>query len=325
MAKNTGIIAIWLSNSPPPKGWKLCDGTHGTPDLRDRFPKGISLDAIGNLKNPGTLGGRFLGSAVTASANAGQIGAAFQGLSYAAAPIILGHANGALTSNHNASQSTIDHPSHASTAFTVGLGAHIGNAITGLTHSNGLVADGNHSADIHPNAAVTHLAGIFGTFVQGNSVHTNESHPAHDHLLSAHAQPGLDGHIAHTILSQNLDHDAHSGFGVAPHTFTQPDTHTVNAPGVVQASFTQATQASHTHSIGVANWQSTVTYNDGSQVIYDRFLYTRTAVTGTGGQNAADPPTVSDLSTVVAFLWAYSGVYLPQHIFHAECQFIMKE
>lgn len=29
-----------FSGSSTPAGWALCDGTHGTPDLRDRFVKG---------------------------------------------------------------------------------------------------------------------------------------------------------------------------------------------------------------------------------------------------------------------------------------------
>lgn len=35
---NLGVITVWsgsIANIPP--GWTLCDGTQGTPDLRDRF------------------------------------------------------------------------------------------------------------------------------------------------------------------------------------------------------------------------------------------------------------------------------------------------
>ena len=35
-----------------PSGWNLCDGTNGTPDLRDRFIKGA-----GAAENPGATGG----------------------------------------------------------------------------------------------------------------------------------------------------------------------------------------------------------------------------------------------------------------------------
>lgn len=48
-----GIITIWsgaIVNIPI--GWILCDGTHGTPDLRDRFIVGA-----GTTYNPGDTGG----------------------------------------------------------------------------------------------------------------------------------------------------------------------------------------------------------------------------------------------------------------------------
>jgi len=47
-------IAIWTGSiATIPTGWKLCDGTLGTPDLRNRFPKCV-LNAV---TNPGLTGG----------------------------------------------------------------------------------------------------------------------------------------------------------------------------------------------------------------------------------------------------------------------------
>lgn len=49
-----GLISIWsgsLSNVPP--GWVVCDGTGGTPDLRDRFVLGA-----GSIAGVGDVGGR---------------------------------------------------------------------------------------------------------------------------------------------------------------------------------------------------------------------------------------------------------------------------
>ncbi|MBR6022236.1 MAG: hypothetical protein IK066_07440 [Kiritimatiellae bacterium] len=40
----SGCIAMWASTNDIPDGWALCDGTRGTPDLRDCFPVGV-LDA----------------------------------------------------------------------------------------------------------------------------------------------------------------------------------------------------------------------------------------------------------------------------------------
>jgi len=49
----TGFIGMWsglLANIP--SGWALCDGTQGTPDLRDRFVVGAAAGV-----DPGTTGG----------------------------------------------------------------------------------------------------------------------------------------------------------------------------------------------------------------------------------------------------------------------------
>ena len=49
----SGLIAMWsgtLANIP--SGWVLCDGTAGTPDLRDRFIK-----SVGAAEEPGGTGG----------------------------------------------------------------------------------------------------------------------------------------------------------------------------------------------------------------------------------------------------------------------------
>ena len=49
-----GIIIIWTGFLVDiPLGWVLCDGTNGTPDLRDRFTRGVPTAAI----NPGAVGG----------------------------------------------------------------------------------------------------------------------------------------------------------------------------------------------------------------------------------------------------------------------------
>ena len=48
-----GIISMWAGGvGDVPSGWHLCDGTNGTPDLRDRF-----IVAAGNSYSPGYTGG----------------------------------------------------------------------------------------------------------------------------------------------------------------------------------------------------------------------------------------------------------------------------
>lgn len=49
----TGMIALWSGSvASIPTGWQLCNGTNGTPDLRDRFVQGA-----GGALNPGDVGG----------------------------------------------------------------------------------------------------------------------------------------------------------------------------------------------------------------------------------------------------------------------------
>lgn len=49
----SGLIVMWSGSlSVIPSGWNLCDGTNGTPDLRDRFIAGTSASV-----DPGLTGG----------------------------------------------------------------------------------------------------------------------------------------------------------------------------------------------------------------------------------------------------------------------------
>jgi hypothetical protein len=49
----SGVIVMWAGSiGSIPSGWHLCDGTNGTPDLRDRFIVGA-----GNTYSPGNTGG----------------------------------------------------------------------------------------------------------------------------------------------------------------------------------------------------------------------------------------------------------------------------
>jgi len=49
----SGVILMWSGSiASIPSGWALCDGSNGTPDLRDRF-----LVGAGNAYAPGATGG----------------------------------------------------------------------------------------------------------------------------------------------------------------------------------------------------------------------------------------------------------------------------
>lgn len=56
-----GIITIWNGRLPPPRGWALCDGTNGTPDLRGKFIVGAGINNDGTddtLYPVGSSGGK---------------------------------------------------------------------------------------------------------------------------------------------------------------------------------------------------------------------------------------------------------------------------
>jgi hypothetical protein len=47
----SGIICLWSGSiATIPSGWYLCNGSNGTPDLRDRFVVGANQDAAGVAK-----------------------------------------------------------------------------------------------------------------------------------------------------------------------------------------------------------------------------------------------------------------------------------
>ena len=49
-----GIIGLWATASGIPAGWALCDGTNGTPDMRNKYLNGASVGA-----DAGATGGTF--------------------------------------------------------------------------------------------------------------------------------------------------------------------------------------------------------------------------------------------------------------------------
>src|SRR3989338_5938906 len=53
----TGVIVMWSGSVDSiPSGWSLCDGTNGTPDLRDRFVMGagssLEIGVTGGTEDP---------------------------------------------------------------------------------------------------------------------------------------------------------------------------------------------------------------------------------------------------------------------------------
>ncbi len=50
----SGLIEIWSGSlGSIPSGWQLCDGTGNSPDLQDKFVRGVNT----SIDNPGSIGG----------------------------------------------------------------------------------------------------------------------------------------------------------------------------------------------------------------------------------------------------------------------------
>lgn len=163
-----GGIIMWSGTiASIPSGWALCDGTSGTPDLRNRFIIGAGY----SWRPPGQVGGAF---AFTSSINGA-------------------HAHSATIENsgshaHNISVTgtalTLDQiPPHAHTVY------YNRNTPSG---GSGDTADFNHGAAVQARSYTTAAAG-------GNGSAAN----AHSHSSFADAQ-GLHSHVA-TVLT-NGDH-----------------------------------------------------------------------------------------------------------------------
>lgn len=118
----TGGIVIWSgSASNIPSGWTLCDGTNGTPDLRNRFVVGAgngSNYAVGNV-----------GGADSVSLTVAQLPSHSHGLSSAG--------------NHSHSGSTANAGNHGHSGSTASAGnhTHTGSTTTAGYHSHSLNFD----------------------------------------------------------------------------------------------------------------------------------------------------------------------------------------
>jgi hypothetical protein len=119
-----GMIAMWSGLvADIPLAWALCDGQNGTPDLRDKFIKGV-----GTAENPGATGG--------AATHVHDDHAALQ------------HA-GAAVQDHaakNTDAAGVGATQRGTTTSTLTLKAHVHN-ITAYAHS--VTQPSDHAAQSH--------------------------------------------------------------------------------------------------------------------------------------------------------------------------------
>lgn len=173
-----------------PDGWVLCDGTNGTPDLRDRVSVGASSVGFGSAA--GTI------SPTASLTHAGSSVAAHSGHSVG---------QGVAHTDHSIGQAAA-HGSHT-----------IGQAANHANHS----ANATHTHDSHTTSTATASG---QTVIADNFTHAADGDHTHD-AHSAHTGANLDAHDAHTGAALDA-HNAHSGFALdahSAHSVTQPASH----------------------------------------------------------------------------------------------------
>jgi hypothetical protein len=186
-----GTIAEWSGSvASIPAPWQLCDGTNGTPDLRDKFVVGA-----GGAYAVGAVGG--------AASNTPTITVAGHTLTV---PELPAHSHGVSdpTHSHGVSDPTHSHgvsdPTHAHTAQT-GPGAVIyeaGGAFTNNTlnlfGAASPIAIDNASTGISVDSASTGVS-VDGS-ATGISIQNTGSNSAHTHGASSTAVPTLPPYYA---------------------------------------------------------------------------------------------------------------------------------
>ncbi len=200
----SGVIVMWSGTlATIPSGWALCNGSNGTPDLRDRF-----ITSVGTGENPGATGG-----ANSYNLSIGQLPPiSFSGTTNAAG----GHghsASGTISNNgdhsHSGSTSSDGNHTHTGSTSTAGDHSHTGNTSTDGAHnhnyyldnsgisSSGNNADGDSDAD---NAGTTTTNGSHSHSLNINSA------GSHSHNLNLN-NAGLHGH---TFITSNAGSHSHT-------------------------------------------------------------------------------------------------------------------
>lgn len=215
-----GGIIMWsglLVNIPA--GWVLCDGTAGTPDMRDRFVVGPAAGV-----DPGGTGGS-------------------SSLSHAGTAV----GNHVVTQpNAHAAHVFTQPGGHSSHVFTQ-PGAHAAHVLTQPDAHTTVVAH-DHSHDHFTNrfptstgAAAGHTADTSMSGVQTvtdertdvDATSTGSASVAHAGTAvdahSAHAGGAVDAHSAHAGGAVDA-HSAHAGTAVDVHAVTQPSAHADSRP-----------------------------------------------------------------------------------------------
>jgi microcystin-dependent protein len=153
-----GSIILWSGSiASIPTDWQLCDGTNGTPDLRDRFVVGASVG--GNTSYPG-----LAPNATGGSANA----------------VVVSHSHSA------SSNSSVSDPGHSHTGSASAVGNHTHNYFdinssaaagnsgvrtnAGSGRNTSTTGAGGHSHTVNVNSNTTNITVSTSTSVNNQGV-----------------------------------------------------------------------------------------------------------------------------------------------------------
>ena len=211
----SGVILMWGGSADTiPRGWALCDGTNGTPDLLDRFvvasgknyPQGSKGGAASATPEVST-GTAKTGIGLADAAPKGTAGSSVTGIGIQKADLNISTGtagtgisiqgttlDGNTLPNHNHSITTCA-DNGSSNSYPMGPGD------TQRTQTNWTNATGNSWGHAHGVSDPGHAHAI------GSSQHTHEvSDPGHTHTVAteAHNHALTDGGHSHTVTAKAI-------------------------------------------------------------------------------------------------------------------------
>lgn len=341
----SGIIVMWSGpRAAIPSGWALCDGTNGTPDLRDRFIKSIGNEEpgatgggaytpTGTVSAPTFTGNQSTTSAVSAGTPAGTntLGAV---TSASTGITVSDHAS----HTHNVT-SNVSVADHAFTQPTVAWPVGVPTAANESAHTHSVTT--NVSGTITPAGTIAWPVGVpthSGITIADHASHTHTytDVPNHVHVQSVNSGTtgGLSGYTPDTSTSTSVASGystANPTGGVATGTTAGPSatlSHTVSSQGTIawpagvptftgtasqavvmtNPAVTSAAGSAHTHTI---SWPAGVPTASGGAV--SAHTVTNNTVTS-GAPSATLTHTVNDAGHTHAFTQpTFTGSALGTH------------
>mgnify|MGYP002595455284 CR=1 FL=1 len=207
----SGVILMWGGSADTiPRGWALCDGTNGTPDLLDRFvvasgknyPQGSKGGAASATPDVST-GTAKTGISLASAAPGGTAGSSGTGIGIQNAALNIW--TGAAGTGIGIQGTTLDGntlPSHGHVYHT--------NAHKGATGFEDRAANGGDTVTANTGNSWGHAHGVSDpghAHAVGSSEHAHGvSDPTHGHTVAteAHNHTLTDGGHAHTVTAKAI-------------------------------------------------------------------------------------------------------------------------